>query len=361
MLGLVKTAGSWLLGKGAAALGLGGKALGVAAVGGAGYVGYQAATHERGLQGFVSDIVDPAAQITGGAGPEASFASFYKFIQKLGEFFQMLGVPGIGTAMANFGKNGVAGNVTPEERAEAAARELADKPLNSPERAAQRIYEHGAAGDADARYRIDGPGGSPPSVELSDAAPSVLNTVSLGLKGVKDGLGVAAGGVAGTIGWVADFVGLDGSFGANSEWGSSAYKGVAGAVNETTDFLAYDVIGKTAGTAVGGISGMFNGKGLVGGAVEGFQTDYEPTIRNEFDRSVYGVTSTVSGIAVGAVGGSFLTGAFAVNAAGAATLAEAAAAPLATTQLGAGILASKAGSLASLGMTVLPGVKPATP
>lgn len=340
-----------LLGYGSKALGFGGKALGWGAVAGGAYVAHGAATHERGLQGFISGFFDPAAQIAGGAGPEQTFAGLYKSLQLLGKFLRMLGVEGVGTALENFGKAGIAGKSTAEMEAD----RITALPLNDAGRAGERIYETAVTSGPDARYRIDGPNGSPPSVSMSDEAPTDSNTFWLGLKGVKDGLGVAVGWGGGLVAGAADLVGLDGKMGLNSGWASSASRGLSGAINETTDFLAYDVITKSLRMTSDGIAGLFNGKGLIDGAVDAFKTDYEPTIRSEFDRSVYAGTSTVSAVAVTAIGGSFLTGAFALNAGGAATLAEAAAAPMATTQIGAGILKAKAGTILSFGAAA-PGV-----
>lgn len=315
--------GAWNLIKGSGKLGIG------AAVGAGGL----ALANGGGLTGIGKSIVGEAAEVGAHGGVEQSKNTLSETMNWLADILEAL-----------FGENNAASRMCRRfgerslGREEAERREndrLSELPLNDPERASQRIYETAATSGPDARYRIDGPGGSPPSVLISDEPPSTANTVLLGVKGVKDGIGVAAGWAGGLVAGAADFVGLDylttgrGGFGFNG-WATATSDAIAGTVNDATDIV-------------------FLG--------------HEPTIRSEFDRSVYGVTSTVSGAVVGTFAGGWLTGAFGLAGTGGVGVATGLRAPFTTASLGLDALRTVGTkhALTVASMIPMPGRRPTGP
>ena len=319
MLGLLSKGWDLLRGGGKLATGV---ALGVGGVAAAG-----AATGQ--LTDWGKDIVGGAAEVGAHGGVEQSKNTLSETMNWLADILEAL-----------FGENNAASRMCrrfgerslgQEESERREGERLAELPLNDPERASQRIYELGANGQPTQNYRVDGPNGSPPSVLVSDEPPSTANTVLLGVKGVKDGIGVAAGWAGGLVAGAADFVGLDylttgrGGFGFNG-WATATSDAIAGGVNDFTDLAFFG---------------------------------HEPTIRSEFDRSVYGVTSTVSGT----FAGGWLTGTFGLAGTGGVGVATGLRAPFTTASLGLDALRTVGTkhALTVASMIPMPGRRPAAP
>lgn len=258
-----------------------------------------AAASEGGLGGAVKELTQFGARLGGEMGPEGSFQSFFKWIEKFGEILMSLTNGKYGQGLVDWGRD-MMDSRTPEEKLAGAS------PL-SDERTSQRVYEEGAnPSDPTTRFTVNGPNGSPPSVEFSEQESTLGNTINLGFKAVKDGLGVAAGGVAGTIGWVADGIGLDaltgsGGFGWDSSLASSWYNNTAWAVNEATDFAVYDVAAQTALFLPTVAGNLWEGKSLSESFSAAWDADYEPTVRSEADLSLYNGISRTSGIVIGSL------------------------------------------------------------
>lgn len=212
---------------------------------------------------------------------KGGFAGFYEMIRQLGGFLEMLGLKGgIIDGMKTFG-------MTPEQRTAHAEQQEAELAAFSPldeRRVSQRVYD-----EADpTRFTVSGQNGSPPSVQYSTEEANFLNSTSLGVKAVKDGLGKAVGGIAGGVAGLADWANLDRVFNfvgghgfteSEGKWGEQVYSGVAGTINGATDAVLYGSV-----QAVTGIN-------------------WEPTIRSEFDAGMYDAVSTASAIAITAYAG----------------------------------------------------------